>query len=96
MLYSLGLGMGVIINISYKAGSNNYAQVASLLATVNLVTSLLATNTQYLRARKNCQSPVKFYVEKLLMMPSGPVSFRGENELLRQTCRSCKPFVIRK
>lgn len=44
MLYSLGLGMGVIINISYKAGSNNYAQVASLLATVNLVTSLLATS----------------------------------------------------
>lgn len=36
--------MGVIINISYKAGSNNYAQVASLLATVNLVTSLLATS----------------------------------------------------
>ncbi|XP_015978009.2 orphan sodium- and chloride-dependent neurotransmitter transporter NTT5 isoform X2 [Rousettus aegyptiacus] len=44
VLYSLGLGMGVIINISYKAGSNNYAQVASLLATVNLVTSLLATS----------------------------------------------------
>lgn len=56
----------------------------------------LVTNTQHLRAGKGCQSPVKFYVEKLLMMPSGPVSFWGENELLRQTCRSCKPFVIRK
>lgn len=56
----------------------------------------LVTNTQHLRARKDCQSPVKFYVEKLLMMPSGPVSFRGGNELLRQTCRSCTPFAIRK
>lgn len=45
--------------------------------------------------RKDYHSPMKFYVEKRLMMPSGPVSFRGENELLRQTCRSCKPFVIR-
>lgn len=56
----------------------------------------VATNTQHLRAGKGYHSPVKFYVEKLLMMPSGPMSFRGENELLRQTCRSCKPFVIRK
>ena len=56
----------------------------------------LVTNTQHRSARKGYHSPVKFYVEKLLMMPSGPVSFRGENELLRQTCRSCKPFVIRK
>jgi hypothetical protein len=38
----------------------------------------------------------KLYVEKLLMMPSGPVSFRGENESSRQTHRGCKPFVIRK
>lgn len=44
MLYTLGLGMGIIINISYKAGGNNYVQVASLLAMVNLVTSLLATS----------------------------------------------------
>ncbi|XP_039734634.1 orphan sodium- and chloride-dependent neurotransmitter transporter NTT5-like [Pteropus medius] len=44
VLYSLGLGLGIIINISYKAGGNNYVQVAFLLAMVNLVTSLLATS----------------------------------------------------
>ncbi|XP_070414326.1 orphan sodium- and chloride-dependent neurotransmitter transporter NTT5-like isoform X11 [Equus przewalskii] len=45
VLYSLGLGMGTIINLSScKTGGSNYAQVASLMALVNLVTSLLATS----------------------------------------------------
>ncbi|CAK7300183.1 Orphan sodium- and chloride-dependent neurotransmitter transporter NTT5 [Vulpes lagopus] len=45
VLYSLGLGMGITINFaSYKVGEDNYIQVASLVALVNLVTSLLATS----------------------------------------------------
>lgn len=44
MLYSLGLGMGTIILFSYKSGGDNYAQVASLVILVNLVTSLLTTS----------------------------------------------------
>uniref|UniRef100_A0A5G2QHG0 Transporter n=1 Tax=Sus scrofa TaxID=9823 RepID=A0A5G2QHG0_PIG len=44
VLYSLGLGMGTIILFSYDAGGDNYAQVASLVALVNLVTSLLTTS----------------------------------------------------
>ncbi|KAM7058629.1 orphan sodium- and chloride-dependent neurotransmitter transporter NTT5-like [Molossus nigricans] len=44
VLYSLGLGMGTVINISYKAGDNNYIQVALWTVVVNLVTSLLATS----------------------------------------------------
>ncbi|CAD7692366.1 unnamed protein product [Nyctereutes procyonoides] len=45
VLYSLGLGMGITINFSsYKIGEDNYIQVASLVALVNLVTSLLATS----------------------------------------------------
>ena len=44
MLYSLGLGMGTTINFSYKAGEDNYIQVASLVALVNLGTSLLVTS----------------------------------------------------
>ncbi|XP_077701839.1 orphan sodium- and chloride-dependent neurotransmitter transporter NTT5-like isoform X7 [Canis aureus] len=45
VLYSLGLGMGITISFSsYKVGEDNYIQVASLVALVNLVTSLLATS----------------------------------------------------
>ncbi|XP_070627553.1 orphan sodium- and chloride-dependent neurotransmitter transporter NTT5-like isoform X1 [Bos indicus] len=44
VLYSLGLGMGTIILFSYKSGGDNYAQVASLVILVNLVTSLLTTS----------------------------------------------------
>ncbi|XP_059009403.1 orphan sodium- and chloride-dependent neurotransmitter transporter NTT5-like [Mustela lutreola] len=45
VLYSLGLGMGTTINFSsYKAGEDNYIQVASLMALVNLGTSLLVTS----------------------------------------------------
>lgn len=45
MLYSLGLGMGTIINMSsYKAGGNNYVLAVLSVALVNLVTSLLATS----------------------------------------------------
>eukprot|EP00069_Balaena_mysticetus_P009734 bmy_06392T0 len=44
VLYSLGLGMGTIILFPSKAGGDNYAQVASLVTLVNLVTSLLATS----------------------------------------------------
>uniref|UniRef100_A0A8C0T234 Transporter n=1 Tax=Canis lupus familiaris TaxID=9615 RepID=A0A8C0T234_CANLF len=41
VLYSLGLGMGITISFSsYKVGEDNYIQVASLVALVNLVTSL--------------------------------------------------------
>ncbi|XP_077603279.1 orphan sodium- and chloride-dependent neurotransmitter transporter NTT5-like [Crocuta crocuta] len=43
VVYSLGLGMGTTINFS-KARGNNYIQVASLVALVNLVTSLLLTS----------------------------------------------------
>ncbi|CAM9970140.1 unnamed protein product [Rangifer tarandus platyrhynchus] len=44
VLYSLGLGMGTIILFSYKAGGDNYAQVASLVTLINLGTSLLTTS----------------------------------------------------
>ncbi|XP_061244958.1 orphan sodium- and chloride-dependent neurotransmitter transporter NTT5-like isoform X1 [Bos javanicus] len=44
VLYSLGLGLGTIILFSYKSGGDNYAQVASLVILVNLVTSLLTTS----------------------------------------------------
>lgn len=44
MVYSLGLGLGTTINFSSKAGGNSYIQVASLVALVNLVTSLLLTS----------------------------------------------------
>lgn len=45
MLYSLGLGLGTIINISsHRARGNNYIQVALLVAVVNLVISLLVTS----------------------------------------------------
>ena len=44
MLYSLGLGMGTIILFSYKAGGDNYAQVASLVTLINLGASLLTTS----------------------------------------------------
>ncbi|XP_072822745.1 orphan sodium- and chloride-dependent neurotransmitter transporter NTT5-like isoform X2 [Vicugna pacos] len=48
VLYSLGLGMGTIILFSCKAGGDNYVQVASLVALVNLVTSLLATSVIFI------------------------------------------------
>ncbi|KAI4558342.1 hypothetical protein MJT46_012984 [Ovis ammon polii x Ovis aries] len=48
MLYSLGLGMGTIILFSYKAGGDNYAQVAFLVVLVNLVTSLLTTSIVFI------------------------------------------------
>ncbi|XP_044903158.1 orphan sodium- and chloride-dependent neurotransmitter transporter NTT5-like isoform X4 [Felis catus] len=44
VVYSLGLGPGTTINFSSKAGGNSYIQVASLVALVNLVTSLLLTS----------------------------------------------------
>ncbi|XP_042775594.1 orphan sodium- and chloride-dependent neurotransmitter transporter NTT5-like isoform X2 [Panthera leo] len=44
VVYSLGLGLGTTINFSSKAGGNSYIQVASLVALVNLVTSLLLTS----------------------------------------------------
>ncbi|XP_027475912.2 orphan sodium- and chloride-dependent neurotransmitter transporter NTT5-like isoform X3 [Zalophus californianus] len=45
VLYSLGLGMGTTINFSsYKAGEDNYIQMASLVVLVNLGTSLLVTS----------------------------------------------------
>ncbi|XP_042825432.1 orphan sodium- and chloride-dependent neurotransmitter transporter NTT5-like isoform X3 [Panthera tigris] len=44
VVYSLGLGLGTTINLSSKAGGNSYIQVASLVALVNLVTSLLLTS----------------------------------------------------
>ncbi|XP_077919706.1 orphan sodium- and chloride-dependent neurotransmitter transporter NTT5 [Halichoerus grypus] len=45
VLYSLGLGMGTTINFSsYKGGEDNYIQMASLVALVNLGTSLLVTS----------------------------------------------------
>ncbi|XP_034842464.1 orphan sodium- and chloride-dependent neurotransmitter transporter NTT5-like [Mirounga leonina] len=45
VLYSLGLGMGTTINFSsYKSGEDNYIQMASLVALVNLGTSLLVTS----------------------------------------------------
>uniref|UniRef100_A0A8C3VZI9 Uncharacterized protein n=1 Tax=Catagonus wagneri TaxID=51154 RepID=A0A8C3VZI9_9CETA len=44
VLYSLGLGTGTIIVFSYDPGGDNCAQVACLVALVNLVSSLLATS----------------------------------------------------
>ncbi|XP_036996843.2 orphan sodium- and chloride-dependent neurotransmitter transporter NTT5-like [Artibeus jamaicensis] len=44
VLYSLGLGMGTIINIFCKAGGQNFIQVACMVALANLVASLLTTS----------------------------------------------------
>lgn len=44
VLYSLGLGMGIVINIFCKAGGRNFIQVACLVALANLLTSLLTTS----------------------------------------------------
>ncbi|EGW03996.1 Orphan sodium- and chloride-dependent neurotransmitter transporter NTT4 [Cricetulus griseus] len=44
VLYSLGLGMGTIITFSsYQTRGDNYIKLASIMAMVNLVTSLLST-----------------------------------------------------
>lgn len=44
VLYSLGLGMGTIITFSsYQTRGDNYIKLASFMAMVNLVTSLLST-----------------------------------------------------
>ncbi|XP_053067129.1 orphan sodium- and chloride-dependent neurotransmitter transporter NTT5-like isoform X4 [Acinonyx jubatus] len=48
VVYSLGLGLGTTINFSSKAGGNSYIQVASLVALVNLVTSLLLTSIVFI------------------------------------------------
>ncbi|KAM5297518.1 sodium-dependent neutral amino acid transporter B(0)AT2-like [Glossophaga mutica] len=44
VLYSLGLGTGIVINIFCKAGGRNFIQVACLVALANLGTSLLTTS----------------------------------------------------
>ncbi|KAF6079454.1 solute carrier family 6 member 16 [Phyllostomus discolor] len=44
VLYSLGLGTGIVINIFCKAGGRNFIQVACLVALANLLTSLLTTS----------------------------------------------------
>uniref|UniRef100_A0A8C5K8S4 Transporter n=1 Tax=Jaculus jaculus TaxID=51337 RepID=A0A8C5K8S4_JACJA len=49
VLYSLGLGLGTIITFSsYQAKDDNYFTVASFVALLNLVTSILATSTIFL------------------------------------------------
>ncbi|XP_053771442.1 orphan sodium- and chloride-dependent neurotransmitter transporter NTT5 isoform X2 [Desmodus rotundus] len=48
VLYSLGLGMGTVINIFCKAGGRNFIQVACLVALANLVTSLLTTSVIFI------------------------------------------------
>ncbi|KAL1769326.1 orphan sodium-and chloride-dependent neurotransmitter transporter NTT5-like [Sigmodon hispidus] len=49
VLYSLGLGTGTVITFSsYQTRGENYIKVASFMATVNLVTSLLSTSIIFL------------------------------------------------
>ncbi|XP_040313630.1 orphan sodium- and chloride-dependent neurotransmitter transporter NTT5-like isoform X3 [Herpailurus yagouaroundi] len=48
VVYSLGLGLGTTINFSSKAGGNSYIQGASLVALVNLVTSMLLTSIVFI------------------------------------------------
>ncbi|XP_062031899.1 uncharacterized protein LOC133747585 [Lepus europaeus] len=49
ILYSLGLGTGTVITFSsYKAGSDSCVRVASFVALVSLLTSLLATSIIFL------------------------------------------------
>lgn len=48
VLYSLGLGMGTIITLSYQIRGDNYIRVASCVAFVNLGTSLLSTSIIFL------------------------------------------------
>ncbi|XP_054444386.1 orphan sodium- and chloride-dependent neurotransmitter transporter NTT5-like [Pteronotus mesoamericanus] len=71
-LYSLGLGLGTVINISHKVGGNNYVQVASLVALVNLVTSLLTTSIIFIVlgfwATNSGQACVEKGVQKLLSL----------------------------
>ncbi|XP_051005635.1 orphan sodium- and chloride-dependent neurotransmitter transporter NTT5-like [Acomys russatus] len=49
VLYSLSLGMGTIITLSsYQTRGDNYIKLASCVAIINLVTSLLSTSISFL------------------------------------------------
>ncbi|XP_005412953.1 PREDICTED: orphan sodium- and chloride-dependent neurotransmitter transporter NTT5-like [Chinchilla lanigera] len=49
VLYSLGLGMGTITTFfSHNSGGDSYVKMASFVALINLVTSMLATSTIFI------------------------------------------------